>query len=53
MLKTLYTLIITNKLGNGSIKINEKNRTICFEDEEAELSLKDREGLNLKEQKLF
>jgi hypothetical protein len=34
-------MILSNKLGNG-VKINEKHNTICFYDQEVELSLNDR-----------
>jgi hypothetical protein len=34
-------MILGNKLGKG-VKINEKNSTLCFYDQEVELSLNDR-----------
>ena len=53
MLKTLSCMILNDKLSYGGIKLNEKNKTICFEDSEIELSLNDRQAQILKDNKLF
>ena len=46
-------MILNDKLSYGGIKLNEKNKTICFEDSEIELSLNDRQAQILKDNKLF